>query len=112
MRINPKLVSGDDKAWAESYIKEKTLSADRYGEWRMRIMTNTPQPAYDTVTGNVGEHCSRCNWRKICPFYQATKNYEKSNSSLCFFMSFLSPILKILFIICGIPMLAAYNRKT
>ena len=35
----------------------------------------------NTVTGNVGEHCSRCNWRKICPFYQATKNYEKSNSS-------------------------------
>lgn len=25
------------------------------------------------VFGNVGEHCQRCNWRKICPFYRATK---------------------------------------
>lgn len=25
------------------------------------------------VSGNVGEHCKRCNWRKICPFYRAEK---------------------------------------
>jgi len=35
----------------------------------------------DVVTGNVGDHCNRCNWRKMCPFFRATKNYEQSNSS-------------------------------
>lgn len=25
-----------------------------------------------TALGNVGQHCSRCDWNKICPFYSVT----------------------------------------
>lgn len=26
----------------------------------------------NTVLGHVGQHCSRCDWRKVCPFYSVT----------------------------------------
>lgn len=49
---------------------EKTLEqAEKYMlEAYLEIKNSNP----DAVQGNVGRHCKRCDYRKVCPFYKLT----------------------------------------
>lgn len=47
-------------------------SLDRVEQELLKCYRAIEQTNPNAVFGNVGSHCSRCNYRKICPFYSLT----------------------------------------
>jgi hypothetical protein len=54
LKLDPSIVSPEAKAWAQSYEKQKTLSAQTFGSFRMQAIMDIPVSAYDVNTGGVG----------------------------------------------------------
>ena len=62
------------------YVDGSTLVPVRYSQESLERAERELLEAYDEIHemppenayGNVGDHCRRCDWRKICPFWSVT----------------------------------------
>jgi len=62
------------------YLEGGNLIAARFSENSLEAAENILLNAYNEIVnthedkawGRVGDHCKRCPWRKICPFYSLT----------------------------------------
>lgn len=52
--------------------KFNQTSIDKTKELLLETYNNIYEKQPDDVLGKVGQHCRRCEWRKICPFYSLT----------------------------------------
>jgi CRISPR/Cas system-associated exonuclease Cas4 (RecB family) len=68
--IQAALVYLDDYKLVPVRFSEKTLLT--VPERMLKVYKDIEEMNPDRVWGNVGKHCQRCDYRKLCPFYSLT----------------------------------------
>lgn len=73
-------IQADQIQAALYYVDGARLVPVQYSQSALEAAEKELLDAYDEITamdpdqayGNVGDHCRRCDWRKICPFWSVT----------------------------------------
>jgi CRISPR/Cas system-associated exonuclease Cas4 (RecB family) len=77
--VQKKFNAPADKIYAALYYLEGgNLVGAQFSQQSLELVEQELLQAYkeiensdpDKVWGNVGDHCGRCKYRKICPFYR------------------------------------------
>jgi CRISPR/Cas system-associated exonuclease Cas4 (RecB family) len=77
--VQKKFNAPADKIYAALYYLEGgNLVGAQFSQQSLELVEQELLQAYkeienadpDKVWGNVGDHCARCKYRKICPFYR------------------------------------------